>query len=104
MGAELPKILDRLYDADPTNTRLAYERGAVYLGLARTAPAGSPEREAAAHVAVTSYERASADAKIAEESLVGLATSARLAGDQGARPARTRSSSRNPATPGTRPC
>ncbi|HEV2166290.1 MAG TPA: tetratricopeptide repeat protein, partial [Thermoplasmata archaeon] len=80
-ASDLPKILDRLYEAEPTNTRLAYERGAVYLGLARSHPASSKEREAAARVAVTAYERASADAKIAEESLVGLAASARLAGD-----------------------
>ncbi|MCI4358186.1 MAG: tetratricopeptide repeat protein [Thermoplasmata archaeon] len=79
--ADLPKILDHLYEADPTNTRLAYERGAVYLGLARSCAAGSPERQAAARTSVASYERASADAKLAEESLVGLAMAARLGGD-----------------------
>ena len=78
---ELPRILDRLFEADPTNTRLAYERGAVYLGVARASPADSPERIGAARTSVASYERASADASIAEESLVGLAAAARLAGD-----------------------
>jgi tetratricopeptide (TPR) repeat protein len=79
--AELPRIYDRLYAADPANTRLAYERGAVYLGLARQGSAGSAERVAAAREAIASYERASSDPKIAEESLVGLAAAARLAGD-----------------------
>ncbi|HEV2428220.1 MAG TPA: tetratricopeptide repeat protein, partial [Thermoplasmata archaeon] len=78
---ELAPVYARLFELDPANSELAFDRGRFSLEAARTAAEGSSERLEAARAAVASFERSASEPKFSEGSLLGLADAARLSGD-----------------------
>lgn len=75
------KVLDEIFRLDPTRIDVAVERGNLYLATAYELPEHGAEREAAARLALVSYERASGDPPAKGVSLLGLARASRLVGD-----------------------
>jgi tetratricopeptide (TPR) repeat protein len=79
--ASQPEVLDQLFRLDPSRSDIAFERGEIYLGIARMKAAGSAERTEAARTAIVCFERASTDPARGDASLLGLARSCHLAGE-----------------------
>lgn len=79
---EIPALLDRIFEKDPSRYDVALERGNLYLSQSYRAPEGSPERVKGATEALHSYERSSLSTEYRNASLLGSARASTILGRQ----------------------
>ncbi len=75
---EIPALLDRIFEKDPSRYDVALERGNLYLSRAYKTAEAAPERKGLATEALRSYERSSLSSEFHNVSLLGAARAAKL--------------------------
>ncbi len=75
---EIPALLDRIFEKDPSRYDVALERGNLYLSRAYRTAEKAPERKGLATEALRSYERSSLSTEFRNVSLLGAARAAKL--------------------------
>lgn len=78
---EVPALLDRIFEKDPSRYDVAFDRGSNYLSRAYKAGEGTPERATLSTEALRSYERSSLSSDYRNVSLLGAARAARILGN-----------------------
>ena len=78
---QIPAILDRIFEKDPSKYDVALERGNLALSRAYRTPEGSPERSHWITEALRSYERSSLSDELRNPSSLGTARAAKLLQD-----------------------
>jgi tetratricopeptide (TPR) repeat protein len=78
---EVPALLDRIFEKDPSRYDVAFDRGSNYLSRSYKTADGSPERAQLATEALRSYERSSLSSEYRSVSLLGAARAARILGN-----------------------
>ncbi len=73
MHRDVPPIIDRIFEEDPTSYDIAMERARMYQYWAEHAPPDSEQREAWSKEALRSYERASLSPELHADCLLGMA-------------------------------
>ena len=78
---QIPPLLDRLFEIDPSRQDVALERGNLYLSRCYRLPPGDPGVRPLAQEALRSYERSVVSPELRSSSLLGQARASRLLGD-----------------------
>ena len=78
---QIPPLLDRLFEVDPSRQDIALERGNLYLSRSYRLPPGDPGGKPLAQEALRSYERSVVSPELRSSSLLGQARASHLLGD-----------------------